>query len=579
MTSRQMTAVPVSGSLFSGYRGLDMAVEAIFGSRTAWVSEIDPGACKILAHHHPNTPNLGDITRIDWSTVEPVDILTGGFPCQDVSHAGKQAGLMHGTRSGLWHEFVRAIADLRPSVVVIENVRGLLSARGDTSAEYERADTHVTLTRHLYEWTDQRRERAINEGRTADARTLTTRTHRLMAIRRRAVADRKRAERRIVRAIGTVLGTLADLGYDARWHGLRAADVGAPHGRFRVFILATDSRGEHSLERWVAAAREAEGGRPFGELAGRGGASPDILLGTPRAAAGMRSPMRDPVVIDGQPKGRLEDQIALLGTPTARDGKGAGPDEERWERGADKRHLEEQLLMLPTPRAGDGEKGGPNQAGSSGDLMLPSAVVQLFPSPSAADGNGGGRYNSTGHQSTLPGAARLLPTPTAKDSAASGGSTAADVTLTDAVVRTDMGTRDNPRLLPTSRATRGGSGTETMYAAGGERTDVERPQGTLTLRGDPMWGKYAPAIQRWETLTRPAPAPTELSARNTPRLAARFSEWMMGVPDGWITAVPDITRNEALKACGNGVVPQQAAHALRVMLSWPTQPTTRRLPQ
>jgi DNA (cytosine-5)-methyltransferase 1 len=81
-----------------------------------------------------------------------------------------------------------------------------------------------------------------------------------------------------------------------------------------------------------------------------------------------------------------------------------------------------------------------------------------------------------------------------------------------------------------------------------------------------QWGQYAAAIHRWETLTRPAPPPTELSAKGTPRLSAKFSEWMMGLPDGWITDVPGITRNEALKAAGNGVVPQQAAAALRIML-------------
>lgn len=81
------------------------------------------------------------------------------------------------------------------------------------------------------------------------------------------------------------------------------------------------------------------------------------------------------------------------------------------------------------------------------------------------------------------------------------------------------------------------------------------------------WGQYAGAIARWESLTRPAPPPTELGPKGSPRLSARFSEWMMGLPDGWIMDVPGITRNEALKAAGNGVVPQQAAAALRLMLA------------
>ena len=81
------------GSLFSGYGGLDMAAEEVFGARTAWVSDVDKGACKILAHRYPGVPNLGDITTVDWSAVEPVDIITGGSPCQDLSHAGRRAGM------------------------------------------------------------------------------------------------------------------------------------------------------------------------------------------------------------------------------------------------------------------------------------------------------------------------------------------------------------------------------------------------------------------------------------------------------------------------------------------------------
>ena len=65
-----------TGSLFSGYGGLEMAVNETFGATTAWVSDIDKGACKILAHRYPDVPNLGDITAVDWSQVEPVDIRT-----------------------------------------------------------------------------------------------------------------------------------------------------------------------------------------------------------------------------------------------------------------------------------------------------------------------------------------------------------------------------------------------------------------------------------------------------------------------------------------------------------------------
>lgn len=71
------------GSLFSGYGGLDDGVKRVIDGETVWFSEIDPAPSKVLAHHWPTTPNLGDITAVDWEVIAkeaPVDILTGGFP-------------------------------------------------------------------------------------------------------------------------------------------------------------------------------------------------------------------------------------------------------------------------------------------------------------------------------------------------------------------------------------------------------------------------------------------------------------------------------------------------------------------
>lgn len=190
---------PRIGSLFSGYGGLDMGVQAVIGGSVAWHVEFAEAPSKILAHHWPDVPNYHDVTTVDWSSVEPVDVLTGGFPCQDVSLAGARAGLMDGTRSGLWSEYAKAIDVLRPSLVLIENVRGLLSAK--TMEEVDETDSDL-------EWA---------EG---------------------GVGEPAGVDRPVLNAFGRVLGDLAELGYDSRWIGVSASDAGAPHGRFRVFILA-----------------------------------------------------------------------------------------------------------------------------------------------------------------------------------------------------------------------------------------------------------------------------------------------------------------------------------------------------
>ena len=109
------------GSLFTGYGGLDMAV----GGDVVWYSEIEPAACKILAEHYPGVPNLGDITAVDWSTVEPVDVITGGYPCQPFSTAGMRRG--KNDERHLWPYVRNAISTLRPAFAVLENVRGHLS--------------------------------------------------------------------------------------------------------------------------------------------------------------------------------------------------------------------------------------------------------------------------------------------------------------------------------------------------------------------------------------------------------------------------------------------------------------------
>ena len=179
------------GSLFSGVAGLDRAVESFFDAQVAWFVEFDKAPSKVLAYHYPNVPNYGDVTTVDWANVEPVDIITGGSPCQDLSAAGKRKGMTDGTRSNLWAQMREAIATLKPRYVVWENVRGAYSARANSEVESEPG--------------------LLGEfGQSRPA----------------------------LRALGRVLGDLSELGYDAEWVGLRAADAGAPHNRFRVFVIA-----------------------------------------------------------------------------------------------------------------------------------------------------------------------------------------------------------------------------------------------------------------------------------------------------------------------------------------------------
>jgi DNA (cytosine-5)-methyltransferase 1 len=185
--------------------------------------------------------------------------------------------------------------------------------------------------------------------------------------------------------------------------------------------------------------------------------------------------------------------------------------------------LETGGRLLPTPRASDGTKGGPNQRGSKGDLMLPIAVHQLLPTPRTSDTNGAGKHGDGGPD--LRTAITLLQTPSVAD--AMGGHL------------TRSGKRSNEKLLP------------------GQAKEMAT-----------NWGPYEPAVRRWELASgRPAPAPTEPNRNGKPKLSARFDEWLMGAPEGWITDIPGITWNEKIKACGNGVVPQQAAAALKDMLT------------
>ncbi len=156
------------GSLFSGIGGLELGLERAGLGRVVWQVERDAWCRSVLEMHWPDAMRFDDVRTVGASALVPVDVICGGFPCQDLSHAGKRRGL-DGERSGLWFEYARIVGELRPSIVVIENVLGLRTA-----------------------------------------------------------------------GLPRVLADLAALGFDAEWTDLSAGELGAPHLRRRLFIVATD---------------------------------------------------------------------------------------------------------------------------------------------------------------------------------------------------------------------------------------------------------------------------------------------------------------------------------------------------
>ena len=176
------------GSLFSGIGGLELGLERARVGRTIWQAESDPFCRSVLARHWPQAHRLEDVRDVSPRTVERVDLICGGFPCQDVSVAGKGAGL-DGERSGLWREFARVIDECGPAFVIVENVahgRGrwlprvladlsalgyvpapLTVSAGDVGAPHARArtfviaDTDGLAVRYLEQWGSPRRAQGV----------------------------------------------------------------------------------------------------------------------------------------------------------------------------------------------------------------------------------------------------------------------------------------------------------------------------------------------------------------------------------------------------------------------------------
>ncbi|MFG1705437.1 DNA (cytosine-5-)-methyltransferase [Nonomuraea sp. M3C6] len=371
---------PWIGSLCTGYGGLDMAVMDVYGARAAWCADNDPHVGKILDKRYPTVPNLGDLTAVDWKGVPRVDIVTAGFPCQDISYAGRHAGMRKDTRSGLCFTIVDALRVLQPGLVIVENVAALRS-----------------------------------------------------------------------RGLDRVLGNLALLGYHTAWTCLRASDVGAPHRRERLFLLAAHPERTRLAQRGQPA--EQEGRRPPAEPAG----------------CGLRLPASNPGSVQSQRRGGPSDLAQPTSPPAATTGDATG-------------HRDQTAADAAGQRQRD--SGPPAEPGLSTTAVCGPAT----------DPEG---------------------------------------------LRRDQG-------LPVADRLSGASD-----AAGNRRPD---------------WGIYEPAVRRWEAVFGwPAPDPTELGTRGQPRLSARFVEWMMGLPSGWVTDI-DIPRTAQMRALGNGVIPQQAKRALGLLI-------------
>jgi len=199
--------------------------------------------------------------------------------------------------------------------------------------------------------------------------------------------------------------------------------------------------------------------------------------------------------------------------------------------------------------------------------LISVSESSLLRTPAASEAERGhqpeDKARARGGQVTLSGQFMHLPTPNTMDHLPPRDESKIDrskggfANVRETVVR---------EMLPTLRASDSYErrNKKTMQKIADEGGDMTMP--TLA-RTQTNWGKFEPAIKRWEAvLGRPAPEPTKPDGKeNAHRLSSRFTEWMMGVPEGWITDV-GLSRNDELKACGNGVVPQQAELAVKILL-------------
>jgi DNA (cytosine-5)-methyltransferase 1 len=186
-------------------------------------------------------------------------------------------------------------------------------------------------------------------------------------------------------------------------------------------------------------------------------------------------------------------------------------------------------------------------------------MKELFPTPIVSDWKNG--ISSPGYGMNLPMTAKsLLPTPKALDGIKGNTQTSESRKAKGFYVDLPNVAID---LMPTTRVSMANGPTRSEIAKGNPKSRIE----VEVMLGETNWGKFDPAIRRWEqVIGRPAPAPTKPDGKdNGHRLSSLFTEWLMGLPEGWITGL-GLKRNDELKLAGNGVVPQQAELALRILL-------------
>jgi DNA (cytosine-5)-methyltransferase 1 len=227
--------------------------------------------------------------------------------------------------------------------------------------------------------------------------------------------------------------------------------------------------------------------------------------------------------------------------------------------------LAKSRLSVPTPTASDAVFGGlvrkVTQSSPNRGVGLPlwaNRIITEFylPTPITSDYKNG--KSSAGYGLNLPETAKtLMPTPTTRDYKDGSQPHERDGKVqTDTVARAVFNSGEV--LLGTPRATAANSSSK--------QVELGAPKARLEDQVHTNWGKFEPAIRRWEAIIgRPAPEPTKPDGKEgNHRLSSKFTEWMMGLPDGWITDI-GLKRNDELKACGNGVVPQQAELALSLL--------------